>query len=145
MPVGATAHRLPAVHDGAKSSLLNARQQTARRDRRDASGLHTGGGGSRGRTDRRHHCLPVREGHWGGLAAWIRAGKKITGRKLHIVPDTLRSMLKGLVHAVDVQIRRSPRSGRAILRCVFRDHQAVRRRQLCRAEDPGQWTHTLIG
>ena len=53
------------------------------------------------------------------------AGKKIKGRKRHIVTDTLGNMLEGVVHGADVQDRDgAPGPDRAILRCISHPYQS---------------------
>ena len=63
------------------------------------------------------------------------AGKKIKGRKRHIVTDTLGNMLEGVVHGADVQDRDgAPGLIERSCDAYPRPYQAVRRWRLCRAE-----------
>ena len=64
---------------------------------------------ARGEPDRRHHRQPEREGR-GKRGARIDppgydAGKKIKGKKRHILVDTQGLLLMAIVHAADVQDR----------------------------------------
>ncbi|RYF03986.1 MAG: hypothetical protein EOO77_30270, partial [Oxalobacteraceae bacterium] len=58
------------------------------------------------------------------------AGKKLKGRKRHIVTDTLGNMLEGVVHGVEFRTA----TRRTILRRVSHAHQTVCRWRLCRPE-----------
>jgi transposase len=63
----------------------------------------------RGQSDRRHHRQP--DGPWGlkrGASldpSGYDAGKKTTGRKRHVLVDTLGLLLSVLVHSADIQDR----------------------------------------
>src|SRR5712671_1868120 len=81
---------------------------TRRRLGRDAAhSAHGGarGGGARGQPVGRHHRQPERQDDGkGGPRGWD-AGKKVRGRKRHIVVDTLGFLLAVLAHPADIQDR----------------------------------------
>jgi putative transposase len=66
-------------------------------------------GGARGEPDSRDHRQPERQGRSKGGSALdpqgFDAGKKVTGRKRHILVDTLGLLLNVVVHSADVQDR----------------------------------------
>jgi transposase len=77
-------------------------------------------GGARGQSDRRSHRQPEREKH-GKRGRRIDphgydAGKKIKGKKRHILVDTIGLLLHALVHPADIQDRDG---GVLVLRTMF--------------------------
>src|SRR5260370_16072527 len=61
--------------------------------------------GTRSRADRRDHRQPVGEDHGKRGPRGYDAGKKVTGRKRHIVVDTMGMLLAVVVHAANIQDR----------------------------------------
>ena len=60
---------------------------------------------SRGQPQRRDHRQPERENHGKKGIRGYDAGKKIKGRKRHLIVDTLGLILAVVVHAADIQDR----------------------------------------
>src|ERR1700678_3358165 len=77
--------------------------------RRTADRRDTRAGRARGEPDGRDHRQPKRQGRSKGGSALdpqgFDAGKKITGRKRHILVDTLGLLLNVVVHSADLQDR----------------------------------------
>jgi transposase len=79
------------------------------------------------KSSRRHHRQPKREKR--GKGAWIDlpgydAGKKIKGKKRHILVDTLGLLLHAIVHAADIQ----DRDGRImLLSTMFGMHPSLKK------------------
>ena len=72
---------------------------------RSGGGRVAGEGGSRGQPERRQQRQSERENHGKKGVRGYDAGKKIKGRKRHIVVDTLGLILAVVVHPADVQDR----------------------------------------
>ena len=64
-----------------------------------------GGGGARRHPQRGHHRQPVGEDHGKRGPRGYDAGKRVTGRKRHIVVDTMGLLLAVVVHAANIQDR----------------------------------------
>src|ERR1700682_2582653 len=111
-------HGMP-VASGAKGSA--ATEHTVRLSQFVELGRHAGSHASRAlrrvprakrtgsKSDRRHHRQPEREKRR-KRGAWIDphgydAGKKIKGKKRHILVDTLGLLLHAIVHTADIQDR----------------------------------------
>ena len=71
------------------------------------STLRAGFGRRRGEThtQRGHHRQPVGEDHGKRGPRGYDAGKRVTGRKRHIVVDTMGLLLAVVVHAANIQDR----------------------------------------
>ena len=59
----------------------------------------------RPRTERCHHGQPERQDDGKGGPRGYDAGKKVNGRKRHLLVDTIGLVLKAVVHAADIQDR----------------------------------------
>ena len=94
----ALAHRLPLLpHLAQGRHLATGQLCTARRP--------ATGSGSKGQPQRGHHRQPVGEDHGKRGPRGYDAGKKVKGRKRHIVVDTLGLPLAVMVHPADIQDR----------------------------------------
>ena len=74
-------------------------------DRSSPAGAGSGSGGSGGHAQRGHHRQPVGEDHGKRGPRGYDAGKKVSGRKRHIVVDTMGLLLAVVVHAANIQDR----------------------------------------
>ena len=63
------------------------------------------GGGKRANTERGHHRQPVGQDDGKGGPRGYDAGKKVMGRKRHIIVDTIGLLLAVVVHPADIQDR----------------------------------------
>lgn len=122
--MAAVAERLSAVFHGAELLLSLGRGRHAAAHQSRAGHGRAGGGGPSGQPDRRRDRQPVGQDHRGGRPARLRRrqedpGKKIKGRKRHIVTDTLGNLVGWLVHPADVQDRDGAAKTLATLRSLY--------------------------
>lgn len=96
---------IPPGIDGAALWLCLARCRAVRGDQHGAGDEPARDRGPRSLADRRGDRQPVGQNHESGSASGHDAGKKVKGRKRHIVTDTCGFLIFILVHAADIQDR----------------------------------------
>ena len=99
------AEGLSSEDDGAGVFLRLARHRRVDYDQSPAGDGVTRGGGARGLTSRRGHRQPERKTTESGGPTGYDAGKKIKGRKRHILTDTGGLVVAVRVHTADIQDR----------------------------------------
>ena len=151
LPVAAIAEGVSALFDRAELFLcVVARGGVCERQSRFGHG-GAREGWTRREPDRGRHRQPVGEDHGKRGARGYDAGKKIKGRKRHIVTDTQGNLVGLVVHEADVQDRDgAPRvfaSIRALypwLRHVFADGGYAGAKLRAALKGNGSWTLEII-
>jgi hypothetical protein len=105
LSVASGAKGLPADKHGPRLFLRLARYGVVRDPQRIAGNERERIGGPRGQPNRRVDRLSERENHRRGGISGYDAGKKVKGRKRHILTYTLGLLLVILIHGADVQDR----------------------------------------
>jgi transposase len=141
LPVAAIAERVSAVFDGARLFLCLVAHRRVRQHQSPSGHGGAREGGTRSKPDRRRHRQPIGED----------AGKKIKGRKRHIVTDTQGNLVGLVVHEADVQDRdgaprvlASIRSLYPWLRHVFADGGYAGDKLRAALKGKGSWTLEII-
>jgi transposase len=95
-----------AIHDGAALLLPLARRRHLAEPQSRASDQGTRADGARGEPYSGRHRQPVGEDDGGRWPARLYdAGKKINGRKRHLLVDTMGLLIAAIVHRADIQDR----------------------------------------
>jgi transposase len=92
-----------AVGHGALLVLVFPAGGAVGEDQRRLAGTGAGAGETSRHPERRHYRQPERQNDGKRGAHGYDAGKKVNGRKRHIVVDTLGLLLTVLVHSADIQ------------------------------------------
>jgi len=103
--VEATAARLPTVGHGAFLLPLLSVERNVAEDSRSPPGPGATQGGQETHAQRRHHRQPVGEDGGKRGDRGYDAGKKVLGRKRHIIVDTLGLVVALVVHPANIQDR----------------------------------------
>jgi transposase len=103
--VADAAKGVSALFDGAALLLPLARHRRVGADQSRAVDAGARGGRARGQSLGRGDRQPIGQDHRGGRPRGFDAGKKIRGRKRHIITDTGGRLVGAIVHGAEVQDR----------------------------------------
>jgi transposase len=149
--VADAARGFPAGFDGAALLLRLARQRPLEHDQSPAAHAGASCRGSRSFSQRRCDRQPKCKTTESGGPCGYDAGKKIKGRKRHILTDTLGLLVAAVVHTADIQDRdgapdvlTSIRASFPWLRHVFADGGYAGEKLETALQGNGDWTLEII-